>query len=72
MKYGGIKRINKSKGFFNYEKRYLTTTDPETNLETKACTFTRRMSNYFSFGVDSRIGYGRAYLCEKGYNIDRF
>ena len=40
----------------------MTTEHPETKEEIKTTCLKKRMCNYFSFGIDSRIGYGN---CER-------
>lgn len=40
-----------------FQKKFLTTVD-KSGVEKKMTVFLKKMSNYFSFGVDARIGYG--------------
>ena len=49
---GGIRYISKEKRSFH--KLYKT----ESESDKRILRFHKKMSNYFSFGVDSRIGYG--------------
>jgi len=55
--YGGIRQVFKEKGK-KFIKRFMTSEHPETKQQIKITTLNKRMCNYFSFGIDSRIGYG--------------
>jgi len=55
--YGGVRQIFKEKGK-KFIKKFITEEHPETKQVTKITTLNKRMCNYFSFGIDSRIGYG--------------
>jgi diacylglycerol kinase (ATP) len=51
----------------------LTTID-KNGVEKKMSVFLKKMSNYFSFGVDARIGYGNNYFTMpnfKGFDKSR-
>jgi len=53
---GGLKQI--SRNGKKFEKKFMGVVDLDTGKETRTTTFKKLMCNYFSFGVDSRIGYG--------------
>jgi len=54
---GGLRQIHRPQGK-KFEKRFMTRVDPQTGKEVQLTTFSKLMCNYFSFGVESRIGYG--------------
>jgi len=53
--HGGLKQIHRTPGQ-KFEKRFMSQGSGET--ANKVNTYTKVMCNYYSFGVDSRIGYG--------------
>jgi diacylglycerol kinase (ATP) len=54
---GGLKQIQKSTGK-RFQKKFMSVTDLETGKEVPINSFKKLMCNYFSFGIESRIGYG--------------
>jgi diacylglycerol kinase (ATP) len=54
---GGIRRIEKEQGK-KFQKKFLTEKDPVLGEEKRALTLKKKMCNYYSFGIDGRIGYG--------------
>jgi len=53
---GGLKQI--SRNGKKFEKKFMSIFDLDSGQETRITTFKKLMCNYYSFGVDSRIGYG--------------
>ncbi len=49
--------MHKTKGK-KYEERFLTEKDPQTGQDKIMTRFSRKMCNYFSFGIDAMTGYG--------------
>jgi len=56
--YGGVKQIYREGKSTKFTKRFVTVEHEETKQQVKAFVVKKKMCNYFSFGIDSRIGYG--------------
>lgn len=54
---GGLKQIHRAPGK-KFEKKFMSFANKETGKEETIHSFRKLMCNYFSFGIDSRIGYG--------------
>jgi len=58
-----LKQIHRSPGK-KFEKKFMSSVN-SSGKEQRVFTFKKLMCNYFSFGIDSRIGYGRFILVSK-------
>jgi len=64
---GGLKQIHRTPGQ-KFEKRFMSYDESNGDKSNTVNTYSKVMCNYFSFGVDSRIGYG----FDKGRTKSRF
>jgi len=56
---GGLKQIHRTPGQ-KFEKRFMSYDEANGDKSKTVNTYSKVMCNYFSFGVDSRIGYGNS------------